>query len=193
MLNTDLCLSFESVSDTNLDRCEDLDLCAAWLQAAQPGSATMVDLLRGFFVCCTCNDATVEPESEGVRHQTAPSSIFKSYRSKSRTELAEDVIEPRLNLNGWTVRNGQKIVMMEIEKETNGIGVALEGSKGGHGLVITRLEANGLVAEWNLDRPLRAVNVGDVIVEVNKKRGTSKELSKLIQKEKQLQLLVECS
>lgn len=119
---------------------------------------------------------------------------FKSYKSKSRTELAEDVIEPRLNLNGWTVRNGQKIVMMEIEKETNGgIGVALEASKGGQGSVITRLEANGLVAEWNLDRPLRAVNVGDVIVEVNKKRGTSKELSKHIQKEKQLQLLVECS
>lgn len=150
----------------------------------------MVDLLRGFFVCCACNDATVDqPESEGVQLQNA----FKSYKSKSRTELAEDVIEPRLNLNGWTVRNGQKIVMMEIEKETNGIGVALEASKGGQGLVITRLEANGLVAEWNLDRPLRAVNVGDVIVEVNKKRGTSKELSKYIQKEKQLQLLVECS
>eukprot|EP00438_Fugacium_kawagutii_P007313 Skav235707 [mRNA] locus=scaffold280:388879:389337:- [translate_table: standard] len=152
-----------------------------------------MDLLRGLFVsCCACNDVP-EPELQGtVQLQKA----FKSYKSKSRTELAEDVIEPRLNLNGWTVRNGQKIVMMEIEKETTGIGgigVALEAAKGGQGLVITRLEANGLVAEWNLDRPLRAVNVGDVIVEVNKKRGTSKELSKQIQKEKQLQLLVECS
>jgi len=61
--------------------------------------------------------------------------------------------------------------MMEIEQETKTVGAALEPAQGGQGLVITGLDANGLVAEWNVDRLLRAVNVGDVIVEVNKREG----------------------
>ena len=83
--------------------------------------------------------------------------------------------------------------MMEIEKETKTIGVALEPAQDGQGLVISWLDANGLVAEWIVDRPLRAVNVGDVIVEVNKKGGTASELLKQIQKQQHLRLLVQCN
>ena len=83
--------------------------------------------------------------------------------------------------------------MMEIEQETKTVGAALEPAQGGQGLVITGLDANGLVAEWNVDRLLRAVNVGDVIVEVNKKGGTANELLKQIQKQQHLRLLVQCN
>lgn len=150
--------------------------------------------LLGLWGCCTCTGPTApEPEPE----EGASASIkeaFRSYQSKTRTELAEDVIEPSLNLNGWTIREGQKFVMLEIEKEKEkNLGLAIEASKDGLGLTVSEVEAEGLVAEWNQDRPLRAINVGDVIVEVNKIRGSFKELFKQIQKHQHLQLLVQCS
>lgn len=78
--------------------------------------------LLGLWGCCTCTGPTApEPEPE----EGASASIkeaFRSYQSKTRTELAEDVIEPSLNLNGWTIREGQKFVMLEIEKEKEKLG-----------------------------------------------------------------------
>ena len=155
-------------------------------------AVAMVDLVRNLFVgCCGCIPEQLD--SEGTVPSAPMKEAFRSYRRRSRTELAEDVTEPSLNLNGWTVRDGQRIVMMEIEKETKTIAVALEPAQDAKGLVITGLDANGLVAEWNVDRPLRAVHVGDVIVEVNKKGGTAKELLKQIQKHEHLRLLVQCN
>ena len=163
-----------------------------WAQViAERGTAVaMVDLVRSLFVgCCGCN--VPQLDAEGTVPSAPIKEAFRSHRRRSRTELAEDVIEPSLNLNGWTIHHGQRIVMMEIEKETNSIGVTFEAQDGR--LVISGLDANGLVAEWNVDRPLRAVNVGDVILEVNKKGGTAKELLKQIQKQQPLQLLVQCN
>ena len=163
------------------------------MTAERRRAVAMVDLVRSLFVgCCGCN-VPEQLDSEGTAPSASIKEAFRSYRRRSRTELAEDVTEPSLNLNGWTIRDGQRIVMMEIEKETKTIGVALEPAQDGQGLVISGLDANGLVAEWNVDRPLRAVNVGDVIVEVNKKGGTANELLKQIQKQQHLRLLVQCN
>ena len=70
--------------------------------------------------------------------------------------------------------------------------MALEPTKDGLGLTMLEIDTDGLVAEWNLERPFRAVNIGDVIVEVNKQRGTAKELLKQIQKQQHLRLLFPC-
>lgn len=43
-------------------------------------------------------------------------------------------------------------------------------------LVITKVKANGLVADWNRDNPAQPVSIGDSIVEVNGARGDAKSL-----------------
>ncbi|CAK9010430.1 Hypothetical protein SCF082_LOCUS10671 [Durusdinium trenchii] len=146
-----------------------------------------MDSLRGLLgFCCSCNGPAPEPEIVPVQN------VFKFNRS--RTELAEDVVEPSMNLHGWTLRDGQKLVMLEIEKEPGSkVGLSLEATNDQQAVLITQLDSDSLVAEWNRERPLRAVKVGDAIVEVNKKRGTFQELLDLMKKEDKLELLVKCS
>ena len=83
-------------------------------------------------------------DSEGTAPSASIKEAFRSYRRRSRTELAEDVDWALIEFE-WMgpYRDGQRIMMMEIEKETKTIGVALEPAQDGQGLVISGLDANG--------------------------------------------------
>ncbi|CAJ1380813.1 unnamed protein product [Effrenium voratum] len=143
-----------------------------------------METIQAFFGgCCPgCDTQHSEPEILPVQD------VFHPVKSKSRTELAEDVIDPSINLHGWTVREGHRLVMVEIDKEGGALGMALEEAR--DGVMVSSIEDGGLVAQWNQDHPLRAVKPGDVIFEVNKKQGKYKELRDKLKKEERVTMIL---
>eukprot|EP00930_Biecheleria_cincta_P022140 TRINITY_DN16212_c0_g1_i1.p1 TRINITY_DN16212_c0_g1~~TRINITY_DN16212_c0_g1_i1.p1 ORF type:complete len:169 (+),score=35.34 TRINITY_DN16212_c0_g1_i1:35-541(+) len=81
---------------------------------------------------------------------------------------------------------------MQVEKteKQRRLGVALEAAKNTADIVVTAVDDDGLFGEWNKAKPASVIQTGDLIFEVNGKRGDVKQMFNVLKTESLLDIQI---
>jgi len=100
-------------------------------------------------------------------------------RASSSGLLQKPRIEPDSQLAEFQHEANEIVVHFMSKRKRLGFGA--DRGDDGKSLVVARIDAEGLLVDWNAARPQQAIVVGDRIVEVNGKSGSSQMLAERLQ------------
>eukprot|EP00931_Biecheleriopsis_adriatica_P096166 TRINITY_DN69812_c0_g1_i1.p1 TRINITY_DN69812_c0_g1~~TRINITY_DN69812_c0_g1_i1.p1 ORF type:complete len:169 (+),score=31.81 TRINITY_DN69812_c0_g1_i1:54-560(+) len=161
-----------------------------------PMPANLLQYMQMFDGCCSrCSgQEDVIPEKLKTEYaiksghgEELGSSGYDEVEEPGRSPSPNKLWTPMGNTGGLWYR-----VKVEKTKKQAKLGVALEVSKeeSCNEIVITALDADGLLGLWNKANPTTPIRVGDIIFEVNENQGNYKKIFDLLKNEDVLYLKI---